>query len=113
MGGGGEYKYSCSARLISFETNPKTTDFKINRSSTHAHKSSKDDERLILVDLRALRPFAQVDGRSFESFHDISYDPTHLFNNAKFKEWIARHKNNILIGFPVSDNTEQSIDNAE
>ena len=83
------------------------------RSSTHSHKSSKDDEHSILVDLRALRPFAQVDGRSFESFHDISYDPTHLFNNAKFKEWIARHKNNILIGFPVSDNTEQSIDNAE
>ena len=84
------------------------------RSSTHSHKSSKDDGlRSILVDLRALRPFAQTDGRSFESFHDISHDPTHLFNNAKFKEWIARHKNNILIGFPASDNTEQSIDNAE
>ena len=32
-------------------------------SSTHSHKSSDNDERLILADLRALKPFNTIEGR--------------------------------------------------
>ena len=76
------------------------------RSSTHMHKSSSDDERLILSDLRAIRPFEQEEGRMFESFVDIPCDPTHLLDEAKFKQWIARHKNNILMHYPSSSDCE-------
>ena len=70
------------------------------------HKSSSDDERLILSDLRAIRPFEQEEGRMFESFVDIPCDPTHLLDEAKFKQWIARHKNNILMHYPSSSDYE-------
>jgi hypothetical protein len=81
------------------------------RSSTHSHKSSSDDERLILADLRAVRPFDQEDGRSFESFVGISYDPTDQFDAAKFEQWIAKHKGNILMHYPVSgDESSEDAD---
>ena len=54
------------------------------RSSTHKHKSSTDDESLILRDLRTLRPFKKEDGRNFESFAGISQDPLHSLDEAKF-----------------------------
>ena len=83
------------------------------RSSTHSHKSSSDDERLILADLRAVRPFKQEDGRFFESFVGISDDPTHLFDAAKFEQWIAKHKNNILMHYPVSGGDTESSEDAD
>jgi hypothetical protein len=78
------------------------------RSSTHSHKSSVDDERLILADLRALKPFQMDEERSFESFTGISSDPTHLFDQDKFDIWLARHKKNILRHYPVGDAQESS-----
>ena len=66
------------------------------RSTSHTHKSAKNDELLILRDLRALRPFRKKDGRSFESLPEISQNPTHLLDEVKFSEWIDRHKKNIL-----------------
>ncbi len=83
------------------------------RSSTHSHKSSLDDECLILADLRAIRPFEEVEGRSFESFAGMSCDPTQPFDDAKFDQWIARHKHNILMHYPVSSDTEQSGEAAD
>ena len=80
------------------------------RSSSHSHRSSVDDEVVILAALRVLRPFKIEDGRAFESFVDISDDPTHSFDDAKFKVWVNRHKNNILMHYPVSDDTEHSDD---
>ena len=83
------------------------------RSSTHTHKSSSDDECLILSDLRAIRPFEQVEGRMFESFVSISCDPTCLLDEAKFEQWIARHKNNILMHYPSSSDCEQPDENLD
>ena len=62
------------------------------RSSGHTHRSTTNDELLVLRDLRALRPFKKEDGRSFESFLEISHNPTHQLDQAKFSEWIDRHK---------------------
>ena len=72
------------------------------KSSSHSHKSAAADEKMIMADLRSLRPFKQVDGRTFESFKDISHDPTCSLDEEKFVSWINRHKKNILMHFPVS-----------
>lgn len=73
-------------------------------STSHTHKSSVDDEKLISRDLRSLRPFKNEDGRTFETFVGISPDPNHLLDTKKFKEWIDRHKKNILMHCPVAYN---------
>ena len=44
-----------------------------------------------------------MDGRHFESFVDIHPGPTHPLDQEKFQEWIKRHKNNILLHYPPSD----------
>ena len=73
--------------------------------NTHPQVATTD-EVLISRDLRALRPFQKEDGRHFESFVDIHHDPTHSLDQAKLKEWIERHKNNILLHYPLSDESE-------
>ena len=73
------------------------------RSTTHTHKSSTDDEVVVARDLRSLRPFKQEEQRRFETFDAISHDPTHLLDEAKFKEWVDRHKNNILLHYPMTE----------
>ena len=83
------------------------------RSSTHSHKSSVEDERVIFDDLRALRPFRQVEGRSFDSFSKISHEPTHTFDKTKFHKWIARHKSNILVHRTVLEDDEESDEDDE
>ena len=82
------------------------------KSAMHSHKSSVNDETLISADLRSLRPFEKHDGRAFESFANISHDPTSSFDQAKFKEWINRHKKNILIHYTTADDSdsEESIE---
>lgn len=75
------------------------------RSSAHSHKSSDSDKRLILADLRDIRPFTKVEERSLESFVGISHDPTHLFDEVKFRESIKRHKK-ILRNNSASTGTE-------
>jgi hypothetical protein len=83
------------------------------KSTVHSHKSAADDEQLISKDLRALRPFKKEDGRNFESFVDISYSPVQSFDEAKFKEWVKRHKNNILMHYTVCDNTSDDSESDE
>ncbi len=77
------------------------------KSSVHSHKSSADDEKVISRDLRSLRPFKSEEGRSFESFVGISDNPTDSFDDKKFKEWLKKHKNNILMHYPVVNDQEQ------
>lgn len=83
---------------------------KPRKASSHTHKSSIQDESTIIADLRSLRPFKQVNGRQFESFKDISHDPTALFDEEKFEEWVNRHKNNILKQFPQKIDTDSDND---
>ena len=76
------------------------------KSTAHSHKSAADDEQLISKDLCSKRPFKKKDGRMFESFVDISYSPLQSFNEQKFKEWVERHKNNILKHYTASDDSD-------
>ena len=78
------------------------------KSGSHTHKSSANDEKLISRDLRSLRPFKEEDSRSFETFVGISHDPTHSLDKIKFKEWIDRHKKNIVLHYPATDEAEES-----
>ena len=55
------------------------------KSTSHTHKSSAADEKMIMADLRSLRPFKEVDGRRFESFCDISHHPTSSFDEDAFE----------------------------
>ena len=80
------------------------------KSSAHSHRSSSEDEKLISRDLRSLRPFRKEDGRQFESFTGVSCDPLNSFDKEKFKDWIEKHKNNIVMHYPVYREPEQSAD---
>ena len=71
------------------------------KSTSHTHKSSAADEKMIMAALRSLRPFKEVDGRRFESFCDISHNPTSSFDEDAFVTWVNRHKRNILKHFPA------------
>ena len=53
------------------------------KSSSHSHRSSSEDEKLISRDLRSLRPFRKKDGRQFESFAGVSCDPLNSFDKEK------------------------------
>ena len=77
------------------------------KSSSRSHKSALNDETVILGDLRDLRPFKNVIGREFESFQDISANPTKKFDSDKFQTWIKRHTKNILLHYPVFDNDDE------
>ena len=77
------------------------------RSTTHSHKSSINDEKIISRDLRSLRPFNMEEGRRFESFIEIKPDPTSSFDKQKFAEWVQRHKKNILMHYTVADNEQE------
>ena len=77
------------------------------RSSTHLHKSSADDECKILADLRKVKPFSQIPGRSHKSFMGISSDPLKNLDEEKFCEWLKRHQKNISVHFPT-----QSLDDS-
>ena len=71
------------------------------KSSVHSHKSSSDDEKKISADLKKLKPFSLMPGRSYESFTGISSNPLEDFNEAKFGEWLQRHQKNIAVHFPT------------
>ena len=77
------------------------------KSSSHSHKSSSQDEKIVMTDLRRLRPFHQVNERKLESFENISHNPTSSFNEEKFVGWINRHKRNMLLHFPSQENDNE------
>ena len=76
------------------------------KSTMHSHKSSTNDETVISTDLRSVRPFQKQDGRAFESFVNISANPTSSFDQVKFNTWIERHKKNILMHYTVADDPD-------
>lgn len=76
------------------------------RSSSHSHMSSSEDEEKIMADLRVVRPFRHTAGRSHGSFSGILSDPLNDFNQEEFDKWLAKHKKNIVMHFPVESNEE-------
>ena len=61
------------------------------KSGTHSHKSSTNDETVISADLRSLRPLQKQDEED-ESFVNISHNLTSAFDKTKFNAWVERHK---------------------
>ena len=81
------------------------------KSSSHSRKSSGQDEKIVMTDLRRLRPFHQVNERKLESFENISHNPTSSFNEEKFVGWINRHKRNMLLHFLSQENDNNISEN--
>ena len=79
------------------------------RSSAHSHRSSSEDEKKILNDLKKLKPFSPQPGRTHASFTRVSSNPLEGFNEQKFDEWLKRHQRNIAVHFPAAD-TDSSED---
>lgn len=76
------------------------------KSSAHSHRSSSEDEKKISADLKKLKPFSVMPGRSHASFIGISSNPLEDFNEAKFGEWLQRHQKNIAVHFPTVDEVD-------
>lgn len=66
-------------------------------SNTHKHRDNKNDVLLALNDLRRLRPFTVVAGRSHKSFQDINVSPLTDLNRELVNQWLDHHKQMISI----------------
>ena len=71
------------------------------KSSAHSHKSSLEDERKVLADLRKLKPFSYVQGRMHASLDGISSNSPSALDEEKFCKWLEKHQKNIALHFPV------------
>ena len=93
-----------------------TFDKQVNKhkmSSSHTHKASLEDEKKVRNDLRELRPFHHTPGRSHESFPDISNDPLSNLDEEEFSKWLAKHKRNIAMHFPLMENEDGEFNSDE
>ena len=63
------------------------------RAKRHNKLSALCDERLLIEDLRGLRPFRHNPGRAHRQFPQVKPTITDLFNGAKFHQWFHKHKN--------------------
>mgnify|MGYP002804776195 FL=1 len=75
------------------------------KSSTHSHKASTEDEKKILADLQKLKSFSQTPGRFHKSFVGISSDLLDNLDEEKFCAWLQRHQKNIAVHFPAQDDS--------
>ena len=83
------------------------------KSSQHSHKSSSSDEKVILNDLRQLRPFTTQANRAHQSFLNMSSEPLQSLNNREFCAWLARHKRNMMAYAPMEDDAEDDAEDEE
>ena len=74
--------------LDNFDNNVQLT----KQLSTHTHRSSKDDEEIVLRDMRNLRPFQFSKGRKHKAFRNIDADNSKSLNDKEFEVWLSRHK---------------------
>ncbi|CAB3980035.1 Hypothetical predicted protein [Paramuricea clavata] len=81
--------------------------------SHHAHKSSVADEKMIMADLRSVRPFNKWMGEDLNLLGDISHNPASPFDEDAFVTWVNRHKSNILKHFPVSEDDSEEDTSSE
>lgn len=71
----------------------------VKKSSTaHATKSAKEDEVLMMADLRKLRPFRPIPGRAFSSFKDLTISLTSDIDMKALYDWLEMHKRQIGLG---------------
>lgn len=69
-----------------------------NESKAHSKKSSFKDEMSVMSDLRKLRPFQEIPGRSHNAFQNMEKSITHGLNYEELLLWLARHKNQLAMG---------------
>lgn len=81
--------------------------------SAHSHKSSSSDELKILKDLHDLKPFTCESYRKHNSFPDVSSDPLYDLDEGKFKEWLKRHKKNLLYNVTTTEDDADEESNDE
>ena len=67
-------------------------------SQHHSTRSAKDDELMMLDDLRQLQPFRNNPGRFHNSFQDIEISPLLNLNFSELFLWIDDHKKKIGYG---------------
>jgi hypothetical protein len=94
----------------------ETFDSEVSRqqpSSLHSSRSSVQDERIVLNDLRQLRPFREIEGRSHPSFPSISANPLQSIDQTKLDEWLKQHQKNLIIHFPDYDVGKESDSNKD
>ena len=82
---------------------------KTSPSSTHSHKSSEIDERIVLNDLRDLKPFDSIPNRTHDSFQDISADPLATLDQVDLDKWLKKHKKNLMLDAPLMQDEEDEL----
>lgn len=82
---------------------------KTSPSSTHSHKSSEIDERIVLNDLRDLKPFDSIPNRKHDSFQDISADPLATLDQVDLDKWLKKHKKNLMLDAPLMQDEEDEL----
>lgn len=86
------------------------------KSTSHSHKSSMEDEKIISGDLSNIKPFKKVLQRSHPSFVDIPADPLQHLDKGKFSDWLKMHQRNISLHFPTveleaaDEDSEEELD---
>ena len=63
---------------------------KTNPSSSHSHKSFEIDERIVLNDLRDLKPFDSIPNHKHDPFQDISADPPATIDQVDLDKWLKK-----------------------
>ena len=69
-----------------------------NASHVHSHSSSKEDEMLIMSDLRKLKPFNRKPGRCHPTFKLMEVSPTSMVHMKGLFTWLEKHKKQIGMG---------------
>ena len=82
----------------------------VHVSSSQSHRASDEDERKICADLRSLRPYDHVLERKHNSFQNINANELDDLDQQKFKDWLSRHKRNILRHLPCEEDDECNDD---
>ena len=67
-------------------------------SQVHSHSSSKEDEMLMVSDLRNLKPFNRKPGRCHPNFKQMEVSPTSVVDMKGLFIWLEKHKKNIAMG---------------
>ena len=69
-----------------------------NVSHVHSHSSSKEDEMLMVSDLRKLKPFNRKPGRCHPTFKLMEVSPTSVVDMKGLFTWLEKHKKQIAMG---------------
>jgi hypothetical protein len=67
-------------------------------SQAHIHKSAKEDEVMMVQDLRMIKPFERKPGRKHAHFDKIQATPTSGLDMKILFIWLEKHKKQIAMG---------------